>query len=82
MVSLIVSKLNRLEEVANEIHFLARRHVEYGAKPEYFPVVGECLLLTLKERLGIKWNTEVEAAWTSVYTLLSGAMIAIGNEYR
>ena len=41
---------------------LAKRHVDYGAKPEHYPVVGEALLWTLAGALGPRWTPEVASA--------------------
>ena len=60
---------------------LAKRHVNYGAKPEHYPVVGAALLWTLEKGLGEAWTPEVAEAWTAAYGTLSGYMIseAYGN---
>ena len=75
MVTLIVTKLQKLDEIINEIKNLAQRHGKYGAKPEHYAVVGECLLWTLEQGLGDKWNSETKDAWVKVYGVLSEAMI-------
>jgi hemoglobin-like flavoprotein len=75
MVTLIVSKLQNLGDIMNEIKLLAQRHTKYGAEPAHYQVVGECLLWTLEKGLAEKWDTETCEAWTSVYSALSDAMI-------
>jgi nitric oxide dioxygenase len=75
MVTYVVTKLDKLETIVSEIKFLAQRHSKYGAKPEHYSVVGECLIYTLKTGLGSRWNKETEEAWVAVYGVLSSAMI-------
>lgn len=75
MVTLIVAKLNKLEDVISEVKMLAQRHGKYGAEPAHYKVVGECLIWTLQKGLGNKWNKETEAAWIAVYGILADAMI-------
>ena len=75
MVTLIVTKLQKLDEILSEIKNLASRHGKYGAKPEHYAVVGECLLWTLEKGLGEKWNNETKEAWVNVYGVLAEAMI-------
>lgn len=75
MVTLVVSKLDKLDTILNELKGLAVRHNKYGTKKEHYQVVGECLLWTLKQGLGDRWNKETEEAWVAAYTVLSGAMI-------
>jgi nitric oxide dioxygenase len=75
MLSMIVTKLDKLETLLDEIKMLAQRHDKYGAKPAHYQVVGECLIWTLATGLGEKWNKETEESWVAAYTILSGAMI-------
>ena len=75
MVTYIVTKLQKLDEIIDEVRSLAQRHGKYGVKPHYYQIVGTSLLWTLKEGLGDKWNLETEEAWTTVYTFLADAMI-------
>jgi hemoglobin-like flavoprotein len=75
MVTLIVTKLQKLDDIMNEVKLLAQRHGKYGAQAAHYKVVGECLLWTLEQGLGDKWNPELQEAWTNVYVTLSSAMI-------
>lgn len=75
MLSMIVSKLDSLEILLDEIKKLAQRHNKYGAHPAHYQVVGECLIWTLAKGLGEKWNKELEESWIAAYSILSGAMI-------
>ena len=75
MVTLIVSKLQKLDDIMAEIKGLAQRHGKYGAQPAHYKVVGECLVWTLRQGLGDKWNKETEDAWITVYSILADAMI-------
>jgi len=79
MLSLIVGRLDRLDELTEEIKHLAIRHVEYGARPEHYHVVGAALIWTLKQGLGADWTAEVEDAWINCYKILSDTMIKAAN---
>jgi hemoglobin-like flavoprotein len=76
MLSMIVGRLDRLDELSADIRELAIKHVEYGARPEHYRAVGEALIWTLKQGLGTDWTSEVEAAWTGCYKILSETMIS------
>ena len=76
MIAMVVSKLDKLDTILEDIKGLAKRHDKYGAQPAHYAVVGETLIKTLKTGLGDKWNAETEEAWIAAYTILSGAMIA------
>ncbi|HJW30755.1 MAG TPA: globin domain-containing protein, partial [Saprospiraceae bacterium] len=75
MLSYVISKLNRLEDILEEVAMLAKRHVMYGVKPEFFTPVGAALLWTLEQELGEHWNEDVKEAWIECYCLVSSAMI-------
>ncbi|MEL6188087.1 MAG: globin family protein [Myxococcota bacterium] len=74
-LALVVSSLRKLDVLAPKVAALGARHVEYGAKPEHYPVVGEALLETLAGGLGEAWTQDVEGAWSAAYGLLSEVMI-------
>lgn len=75
MLSTVVGRLDRMEEVTEEIRELAIRHVHYGARPEHYRAVGQALIWTLKQGLGADWTPDVEVAWTRCYQVLSETMI-------
>lgn len=75
MLTYVVSRLDRLDTIMDDIRKLAVNHNRYGAQPAHYAVVGECLIATLKHGLGNDWNPELEDAWTTAYGILSGAMI-------
>jgi len=79
MLNTIVARLERLDEISEEISAMARRHEGYGVKPEYYKPVGAALLWTLKKGLTTEWNEEINQAWLKCYTLLSETMIAATN---
>jgi len=79
MLSYVISKLDRLDEIMDEVKKLAQRHSNYGVKESHYTAVGAALLWTLEKGLGSQWNDELKTAWTEVYTILAGAMIAEQN---
>ncbi|WP_315737172.1 MULTISPECIES: globin family protein [unclassified Bradyrhizobium] len=75
-LAVVVNGLANLPAILPAASALAKRHVDYGAKPEHYPVVGSALLWTLEKGLGEAWTPEVAEAWTAAYGTLSGFMIA------
>ena len=75
-LAVVVNGLSNLESVLPAASALAKRHVNYGAKPEHYPVVGGVLLWTLEKGLGEAWTPEIADAWTAAYGTLSGYMIS------
>jgi hemoglobin-like flavoprotein len=75
MLSYIVSKLDRMDQLTEDIRQLAIRHAGYGVKPAHYKLVGDALLWTLGRGLGKDWSPEVESAWKKCYEMLSATMI-------
>ena len=75
MLSVIVGRLDNLEELTEEIKQLAIRHVQYGVKEQHYKAVGTALLWTLQQGLGRDWNEEIKEAWASCFHTLSTDMI-------
>jgi hemoglobin-like flavoprotein len=75
MLDLIVCRLDRLNELGDEIKAMAERHVGYGAKPKHYEKVGTALIWTLRKGLGKDWNQQVEAAWIKCYSILANVML-------
>ena len=81
-LALVVGGLDRPEALLPQVDALARRHVGYGTEESHYALVGEALLWTLAKGLGEAFTPEVRAAWTSAYSLLSGAMIEADRAER
>jgi hemoglobin-like flavoprotein len=76
MLAVVVRGLSDLPSILPAASALAKRHVDYGARPEHYPVVGAALLWTLERGLGPQWTAQAASAWTAAYSTLSGFMIA------
>lgn len=74
-ISLVVARLDNLDELTPEIQALAQRHVAYGVKPEHYDMVSNALLWTLEKGLGRDWIPATADAWTCCYRLLANTMI-------
>jgi len=75
MLNIVIARLERLDELTDDIAEMAQRHVGYGVRPAHYKLVGSALLWTLQHGLGKDWTPEVKDAWTKCYTTLSNAMI-------
>lgn len=75
MLGMIVSHLDKLDVISKQVGDLAQRHNAYGAKPEHYAVVGDCLLWTLEKGLGDDFNKATRLAWQSAFEALAGIMI-------
>lgn len=82
MLSYVIAKLDKLEEILDEVKKLAIRHNKYGVRDEHYDAVGASLLWTLEQGLGTQWNAELKLAWQEVYGTLAGAMIEVQQQER
>jgi Globin len=81
LIQMIDTALNMLgpdiELLTEMLYDLGDKHVRYGVKPSYFPIMGEALVATLEECLGNdKFSNEMKESWVEVYNTLSADMIA------
>ena len=75
MINYVISKLDKLEDILDEVAKLAKRHVKYGVREEHYEIVGGALLWTLEQALANLFTNEVKQAWVNCYNLLASAML-------
>ncbi|MCI0506523.1 MAG: globin domain-containing protein [Gammaproteobacteria bacterium] len=74
IIGVAVNGLDKLEEIVPVVEGMGKRHVAYGVEDKDYNTVGTALLWTLKQGLDGAFTSEVEEAWTVVYTLLADTM--------
>lgn len=79
-ITVIITKLDKLEQIKTEVSALAKRHLRYGVLPNNFQPFGEVFIQTLSEIMKEKWNEKLEQAWTKVYTIIGDAMSEVMQE--
>lgn len=75
-LSLVVQALDHPETILPWLQSLGQRHVAYGVTRQQYPSVGQALLWSLEQALGPSCTTEVRAAWSAAYRLVSRLMLA------
>lgn len=70
------------KSVEENMKRLGAMHVDYGVKPEFFPIMGEALFYSLEKILRNEWNDGLKDAWRDVYQRLSSQMIAAMKEKK
>ena len=76
---LLRKSLRNLEAIVPKLRELGARHVEYGAQPEHYPVVGSVLIASMAAVAGEAWTMEFERAWSAAFEIVAGAMIEGAN---
>ncbi|KAJ8908853.1 hypothetical protein NDN08_005557 [Rhodosorus marinus] len=56
---------------------LARRHHNYGVRPEHYCAVGLALVGALQTELGEKFEGEVQTSWVHLYSTIVSVMLPI-----
>ena len=75
MLSYVVHRLDKENELREEIKKLAQRHNNYKAQTEHYEIIGSTLFWSLKNNLGNQWTRETEAAWKKAYRYIADLMI-------
>ncbi len=79
-IAMVLRNLEAPEKLAPYLQGLGRMHVAYGAVPDHYPAVGECLLAALAETAGPAWNDDLNSAWAEAYGAISDLMLAGANQ--
>jgi hemoglobin-like flavoprotein/uncharacterized protein YjbI with pentapeptide repeats len=72
---LVVENLRHPEVLGEVLNGLGARHVGYGALAQYYPAVGQALLLTFEQYLEDDWTPEHKKAWTDAYGAIAAQML-------
>jgi nitric oxide dioxygenase len=72
--------IDNLEAILPVVKQIAHKHRSLGIKPEHYPIVGDHLLLAIKDVLGDAATDEIIQAWGLAYNLIADAFISIESE--
>lgn len=72
--------IDNLEAIIPVVKQISHKHRSLGIKPEHYPIVGEYLLLAIKDVLGEAATDEIMDAWAEAYGLIADAFISIEAE--
>jgi len=70
----VVRGLDRFDHLVPLLRSLGRRHAGYAVVNTHYDTFADALLWTLERTLGSDFTSEVNAAWTAVYTQLAMTM--------
>jgi hemoglobin-like flavoprotein len=72
---LVRNSLRDLDAIVPNLRKLGARHVEYGAQPAHYSVVGETLIAAMATVAGAAWRSEHESAWRDAFAVIATAML-------
>ncbi|MCA9240725.1 MAG: hypothetical protein KDA37_11020 [Planctomycetales bacterium] len=79
-LKLVVENLRRPDVLESALKDMGLRHVDYGAREEHYPAVGQTLLKSLAHVAGDAWNPELTDAWAEAYSVVADLMLAGAEE--
>jgi hemoglobin-like flavoprotein len=74
-VAYCVGSLHQFDAIRGNLEKLAVRHVDYGALPEHYEIVGGALMRMLARVLGDDFTPEAKGGWSQAYQNLSSVML-------
>jgi nitric oxide dioxygenase len=74
--------IDQLEVIGSLVEGIAHKHRSIGIRPDQYPIVGENLLLAIKEVLGDAATDDIINAWAEAYGELSNIFINIEYKMR
>jgi nitric oxide dioxygenase len=73
-ITLVVTKLDKLDQIAEEVRSLSARHAKYGVKPEYFEPFIKLFVETIAKVRADRWKPEYSTAWYEVMKAVGDAI--------
>ena len=70
----LIRHLEEPDKTLSDLLVLGNSHVDYGVKPEQYPLVCDCLVEAMKQTAGKKWTAKLEAAWRDAYSAVAEIM--------
>lgn len=80
-VLMYAKHIDRLENLGNLPAQIINKHVALQVQPEHYPIVGQCLLSSIREVLGAEIATDaVIDAWAAAYQQLADILIGAESQ--
>jgi len=79
-VSTYAVNIDNLALLSDIVEKIATTHVNVAVKPEHYPMVGDAILMAMKDILGDTASDEVLQAWREAYFFLADILIAREKE--
>ncbi|MCY9764257.1 NO-inducible flavohemoprotein [Paenibacillus alvei] len=71
------ANIDRLETILPVVQQIAQKHRALNVKPEHYPIVGEHLLLAIKDVLGDAATDDIIQAWAEAYGVIADVFIQV-----
>lgn len=74
-LGLICKNIDCLDILEGSLMDLGAQHVAYGAKPEHYPLVRDCLLDSIQECSGQGWTPQLRGDWFEALNAICTIML-------
>lgn len=71
------ANIDKLETIIPVVKQIGHKHRSLGVKPEHYPIVGNHLLLAIKDVLGDAATDEIINAWAEAYSVIADVFIQV-----
>lgn len=71
------ANIDQLENIIPVVKQIGHKHRALGVKPEHYPIVGQHLLMAIKDVLGDAATDEIINAWAEAYGIIADAFIGV-----
>jgi hemoglobin-like flavoprotein len=73
--ALVLNGLTKPDVLLPALQRLGQRHARVGVQDAHYPMVAEAQRATCAARLGSRWTSELQAAWTAAYETIAAHML-------
>ncbi len=79
-IAFVVAGVERGDNLTSALQTLGKKHTNYGAQPEHYPLVGTALITTFQQHVP-GFTASMEDSWQQAFAVISDQMIkgAEGN---
>jgi hemoglobin-like flavoprotein len=70
----IARSIHAPHQFLDDVEGLAKKHIDYGVRPEHYTYFGNALLRTLKKQLGTEFTAELCDAWAEAFKTVTKIM--------
>ena len=74
-IAIVARNFSALDALEQPLSEMGARHAGYGAAPEHYPVVRDCLLRAMARVSGETWTPVLHDAWYAALNSVAAAML-------
>lgn len=76
----VVLHVDDLKTASAYLRDLGKDHRKFDVRPEHYPLLGRCLIASMRANAGEAWKPEYDVAWMKAYEQIANIMIKAAEE--